>query len=277
LRIGVVRFVAASDILVQIHIPKCAGTSVGLWLREAALAGVISGFRALYPDYVYAESDLWSSGFDDARLAAVTTHNVRRFASYSGDRRVRYFTLLREPRAHVLSGMRYMLQDRQAFGVPDIVASTTRALAAWLLDRSLDAPFRENVQTNHLALYVWCDATSGRCDPDHRAAWSALDRAVYERERLDIAKDVLRSFLAVGTVERLPASLELLRARCAAIGLQLLPVERLRHVNVTTVPLDDVSWIDTEPLGARLRESLATDGELYAFTQGLLADALAQS
>ena len=263
---------ATPDILVQIHIPKCAGTSVGVWLRNAALDGVISGFRALYPDYVYAENEQ-PQGFLDPRLTAVTTHNIRRFAPMSGDRRVHYFTLLRDPLAQFLSAARYMLQEREAFGVPSTVGSTPRDIAGWVLDRSLDAPFRENNQTNHLALYPWCDATAGRCRPEARASWSPADCAAYELDRLAIAKDTLRSFLAVGTVERITESLELVRRRSAAFGLRLPAVDKLGRHNVTVVPVGDRSWIDNDPIGVRLRESLAVDNELYVFAQQQLDEA----
>ncbi|MGA2393282.1 MAG: hypothetical protein ABSH03_08035 [Candidatus Lustribacter sp.] len=263
---------ASPDILVQIHIPKCAGTSVGVWLRNAALDGVISGFRALYPDHVYAENEQ-PVGFHDPRLTAVTTHNIRRFAPISGGRRVHYFTLLRDPVTQFLSAARYMLQEREAFGVPSSVGWTPRDIAAWVLDQPLDAPFRDNNQTNHLAMYVWCDATAGRCQPEARETWAASDRAAYERERLAIAKDVLRSFLVVGTVERITESLELVRRRSTAFGLQLPPVEKLGRHNVTAVPVGDRSWIENDPIGVRLRESVAVDHELYLFAQQLLDEA----
>lgn len=261
---------AGPDVLVQIHIPKCAGTSVAHWLRDAAVTGVISGFRALYPDYVYADDELQAVGFDDARLTAASTHNIRRFVPTSGGRRLHYFTLLREPRAHFLSAVRHMLLDRQAFGVPESYR-TSREVVTWLMDMPPNAnlPFRENTQTNHLALYVWCDATAGRCRPECYGSWAPADVAAYLRERLDIAKDTLRSFLAFGTVERLSETLELVRRRSAAFGLQLPPVDRVPRVNVTLVPDDDISWIDAEPLCRSVLESVAVDRQLYEWAQTL--------
>ena len=262
--------VAGANVLVHIHIPKSAGTSVSNWLRTAAVTGVISGFRALYPDYVYTAGDLGSAGFDDLRLAAVSSHNIQRFVPTSDGRRLYYFTILREPLPHFLSALRYMLQERQAFKVPAPIGRTSRDMTAWLLGRPLRAAFRENTQTNHLALYTWCDATAGRCDPERYGLWSPRDQAAYERERLEIAKNNLRSFLAVGTLERLDETLELVRRRSAAFGLNLPPVAQVPHANVTRVPVDDISWIDNEPLGKRLLESFAIDQELYAFAKQLL-------
>ena len=265
------RVPADPDVLIQVHIPKCAGTAVGVWLRRAALDGMAGGFAALYPGpaHIYGKDELLP-GFDDPRVRVASSHNVRRFGPRNGKRRVRYFTLLRDPVAQFLSGARVTLEQRELFGVPAAVGGTVRDVAAWMLQRPLDAPFRENAQTNHLAMYIWCDATNGRCLPDAREGWSATDRAAYERERLGIAKDVLQSFLAVGTVERIAESLEILRERCAAFGLHLLPVDRLEQVNVTNQPAGDVAWIESDPVGARLQESVAVDRELYAFAGELL-------
>ena len=154
------------------------------------------------------------------------------------------------------------------------VGHASRDVARWLLDGPSGKPF-ENTQTNHIALYTWCAATDGRCDPERYGSWYPADRAAYERERLDLAKSVLGSFLAVGTVERLPETLDMVRRRSAKFGLHLLPVERLAHVIVTSVPFaDDISWIDNEPLGRRLLESVAVDRELHAYAQGLLDTSL---
>jgi hypothetical protein len=174
------------------------------------------------------------------------------------------------PLPHFISVLRYLMQERRAYGVPEDVGPTSREMAAWLLDRPIGAFFRENVQTNHLALYPWCDATAGRCDPGRYGLWSAADQAAYERERLEIAKDVLRSFITVGTVERLPQTLEVLRRRSAAHGLNLLAVDQVPRENVTRTPIDDLSWVDRAPLGGRLFESFAVDEELYAFGEALL-------
>jgi hypothetical protein len=262
------------DVLVQVHIPKCAGTSISAWLRNASACGALAGFGAFYPDFVFTDDSLWQSGLNDPRLSAISAHNVRRFPAQIHGRSMRYFTLVRRPLPHALSILRYMLQERRAYGIPPSVGDTSRAIAAWLLSLPPGAFARENLQTNHLALYPWADATKGRCDPEFFGSWSAADQAAYERQRLDIAKDVLRSFLVVGTVERLTDSLELLRRRSAAYGLNLLPVDAVPRENVTRIPVDDISWIDHEPLGHRLIDSMAVDAELYAFADGLLDTAL---
>jgi hypothetical protein len=258
-------------VLIQIHIPRCAGTSVGNWLRAAAQQGLLSGFRAVYPDFVLEqEADFLAAGFADLRLTAATTHNILRFPTLICGRVAHYFTLLREPFAHVLSIARYMQEQRSTFMLPANLGNETQDILVWLLGRPLNAPFRENTQTNHLALATWCEATSGRCAANGYGTWSAADQRAYQSERLDVAKSVLRSFLCVGVVERLHDSLELLRQRSAAVGIDLLPAEGVGHVN-TTLGTDNLAWTGpANEVGRRLHESIAVDIELYAFAREML-------
>lgn len=259
-------------LLVQIHIPRCAGTSVGNWLRNAALQGVLTGFRAVYPDFVLeTDNDYLAAGFADPRQTAVTTHNIRKFPPTILGRKAHDFSILREPLAHMLSFVRYTRQERAAFDLPADLGDETRDIAAWLLARSLNAPFRENPQTNHLALATWCAATIRPCEPETYGRWSSADHQAYWNERLDVAKDVLGSFLCVGTVERLNETIAQLCARSHAAGIELLPAGHMVHVNATRDHNDDLTWMEpNDPLGRRLRESRAADAELYRFANEML-------
>lgn len=261
------------DVLVQIHIPKCAGTSVGVWLREASISGNLAGFGSFYSNFVFDDDGLWEAGLRDPRLTAISAHNIRRFVPEIHGRRMHYFTILRQPLAHFISMVRYMIQERRAYGIPPEVGDTSREIATWILERPVGSHFRNNAQTDHLALYPWCDATEGRCDPLRYASWDLADQVTYERERLDVAKRALVSFLAVGTVERLHDTLEVLRRRSAVHGLHLLPAGAVQLANVTRTPIDDVSWLDNTVIGERVVDSLTVDLELYGFAQQLLAQA----
>lgn len=264
------------DVLVQVHIPKCAGTAVAFWVWQASVDGGGGGFGRFYGNQgrVFDEDGLWEAGLKDPGLRALSSHDVRLFPAEIRGRRMRYFTILRHPLANFLSGVRYMLSDRAAFGVPPDVGGSTREIAEWLLSRPLGSPFRENSQTNHIALYEWCAGTGGRCDPALYGSWDPADQAAYERERVDLAKRLLQSFLVVGTVERLPATLGLVRSRSTAFGLRLPPPETVGRNNTTTVPLDDISWIQNHPVGRRLLDAVAADWELYRFGGQLLDEAL---
>jgi hypothetical protein len=81
---------------------------------------------------------------------------------------------------------------------------------------------------------------------------------------------MLCSFLGVGTVERIVESLEVVCRRAAEFGIYLLPVEKLRRLNITVASDEDFSWVESDPLGVRLKEALAADRELYAFAEELL-------
>ncbi len=163
----------------------------------------ITGFRALYPgEHVYLPSESWPSS-SDARLVAVSTHNIRRFPPKLGVRRLHYFTILRDPIEWWISALRFFGKlERAAFGVPASVGKASIEVARWLLEQNGGEPF-ENAQTNHIALYEWCDGTRGRVLPECYGSWPKGERAAYERERLALAKTLLQTFITVGTVERL--------------------------------------------------------------------------
>jgi hypothetical protein len=265
------------DFLVQVHIPKCAGTAVAFWMMKAAVDGDLAGFGSLYSGAqgVFDDETLWAACLNDPQVRAASSHDIRRFPAVIHGRPVHYFTILRHPLANFLSYARYTLSDRASFGVPDTVGNSTLEITNWILSRPIGQPFRENNQANHLALYPWCDATAGRCRAEDYGSWDPADQAAYARDRVALAKRALDSFLAVGTIERLPASLGLVRSRSAALGIQLPPVDELGRNNTTTVPMDDISWIQTTETGRRLLDAVAADWEVYEYGGKLLDAALA--
>ena len=263
------------DVLIQIHIPKCAGTAVAFWMMKAAVNGGVAGFASLYGTHnAFDDETLWEACLNDPLMRTASSHDVRRFPAEIRGRRIRYFTILRHPLANHLSAARYMQSDRAQFGVPETVGGSTREITEWMLSRPIGQPFRENNQANHLALYPWCDRTGGRCDPAAYGSWDPADQAAYERDRVALAKSILDSFLVAGTVERLPESLDLVRTRSAGLGIELPPVEELGRNNTTTVPMDDISWIQTDQIGRRLLDAVAADWEVYDYGSKLLDAAL---
>jgi hypothetical protein len=244
-------------------------------MAESVRAGGIIGFRALYPPNLLDEEALWLAGLSDPRMTALSAHNVRLYPASIRGRRMHYFTLLRNWRAQSVSALRYVIQERASFNVPARVGTTMRDLLAWLYEDSQHLNF-ENAQTNHFALYLWCQTAPPRCDPLTYANWRADDLAAYQRERLDIAKDVLRSFMVVGLVERFNESMNLVRRRSSEFGAHLLPVERIEHLNVTDASIDrDESWLDSRLIGDRVLDSYGDDEALYGYATGLLDGALA--
>jgi hypothetical protein len=258
-----------ADVLTHIHIPKNAGTSVRVWLVRA----YPYGFGSWYPNYDFDETTLAAAGLGDARLRALSTHNIRRFPATSCGRTMRYFTLLRDPLEQFLSYVHYMKQVHAEIGdpavaarlPPDVATISSRDFTAWLLDRPECFRQHESLQTNYLAEYAWRERAA---DPN--------DDAAYRRERRDVAKQILRSFVAVGTTERLHETLDVLRARSAAWGFALLPADVIGRENVTQTPRDDATWVgEHDAVGRALLAALAEDRALHAFAERLLDEARA--
>ena len=254
------------DLLVHIHIPKTAGTSLRMWLYRA----FPNGFGSMYPAYDFDEESLAAAGLGDLRLRAVSTHNIRRFPPQSCRRRMHYLTLLREPLDHFRSIVLYLKQVKRDVGdwlpfkkmLPEEMEKmSSREITEYLLTKHFDN--FESPQTTFLAAYAWRDRVA---DPSDHQAFCA--------ERLEIAKGILRSFLAVGTVERIRESLDLMRARCASLGYGLLPTQEIGWDNVTKFR-DDFGWAhEGDDVGRRLLAATADDRALYAFAEELLDEGL---
>ena len=227
------------------------------------------GFGTWYPDYVFDETLLAEAGLANFGLRAFSTHWIRRFPESICGRSMKYFTLLRSPVEQMLSQARYNYAPHAAS------VSMRDFLSRWL-DQSHTEPSYENPQTNFFALHPWCDMQGSKfeCDPARYHVWLPEVRRAYMRERLGVAKDVLRSFLAVGVTEKIVDSLDVLRCRAAREGFRLRPSQELTFENVTQFQLDDDSWIgEHDAVGRRFLESLTVDGELYGFARRLLHEA----
>ena len=259
-----------SAVLVQVHIPRAAGTSVSAWLRSAAESGSTSGHAELYPTYaLLSEAQLNDAWVPDERVTTISTHNIRLFPPKLCDRPAWYFTILREPLDHFGSLVRYIIQHREAFRVPHGLREP-RDVAEWFLDSRFGEIGSENIQTNHLALYTWCRETGATCRPDEYALWSGREHHEYWDGRLDVAKGVLRSFFCVGIFEQLHGSLELLRRRADGIGIRLLPPADVPAINGTRREAGDRRWMDPDTtLGAMIADATAVDRELYTYALAL--------
>jgi hypothetical protein len=263
-------------LLVQVHIPRSAGTSVRNWLRFAAEAGHTNGHVDLYPPHtVSGEEQFRLGGLANPRVTTMSSHNVRSFPSILCGRPTQYFTIIREPLEQFASLVRYMLENREKFQVPRRL-KTQRDVAEWFIDARFGELGAENMQTNHLALYPWCETTGGRCDPEAYGLWPAEDYRAYWDERLTVAKRVLSTFLCVGVFDRTAESMHLLVERSRAYGIQLLPAAELPVLNTTERSTDDESWLDpSTPLGELIARSLSDDFKLYEHASAMLAEALA--
>ena len=267
-----------TPVLVHVHLPKCAGTSIRTHLKRS----FGSEHRNLYPgphSFVYDEDRLWKEAISDPAVRSVSSHFIRRFPQFIRGRRVLYFTFLREPLQQFLSFQSYVrmvgchIRDEELLASlpPDAHNLSSREFARWLLEQPFDIAFRENYATNFLARYVWM-ANTGRGPRDHSKwpqHWAVSDWDAYCTTRLAIAKNVLESFLFVGTVEQMAQGMDVLRERAAQWGFGLAPgvppVE-----NGSAEFRDDTSWVRPEDeVGQSLLRSLGSDFELYNFARNL--------
>ena len=143
---------AEKDLLVQVHVPKCAGTSIWYWLART-LPGE-HGF--LYPNvpisFYYDTPALIELGFGNTALRCVSSHYIRTFPAQLAGRDMRYFTLLREPIPHYLSFCNYIRKIYREITDPEMLAAvppdadqlSAREFTAWMLDQADDIPFKEN-------------------------------------------------------------------------------------------------------------------------------------
>ena len=188
---------------------------------------------------------------------------------------MRYFTLVRRPVDQALSQVRYRYETMPDVQLAESGTPSLRDIVAWGLDGPEQA-LTENMQTDWLALYPWRDSEAPACDPAAISTWPGDVRAAYRRERLGVAKDLLRGFFAVGTVDRVIPTLEVIAKRAAPLGLALLPAQEITLENVSKTRIDDTSWIDeNDEVGRRLLGAFEEDRALYEYANELLDEALA--
>jgi len=270
---------AAEDLLSHVHIEKTAGTALANWFNRAGGHGLI--YPRVPTGFYLDEAFLRQIGFvTDVRMRSVSSHYFRLFPEEILGRRMRYFTLLREPVSQYLSFCNYerllyptITEPERLVGLPpNAHRLSAREFTEWILDQTDDIPFRENYQTNYLTSYVW-RAASGRGPKLGAPAphWEAADWAAYRSARVELGKRVLSDFTAVGVVERMNDSLALLAKRAATWGLQLGSFDQVERENVTPEIRQNLRWIDrADSVGRRLLDALEDDRELYAFAGQLL-------
>jgi hypothetical protein len=276
---------ADADLLVHAHVPKCGGTSVWMWLA-AAHPGGHGNFYPGILGYVLEEPRMRALHVDDPRLRSMSTHDLRTFPAISCGRTMRYFSFVRDPIAHFFSYYRFMragfdgldgVEWARAFP-PNFRTASSRDYAAWALASPYDVPYRSGYQTDFFAGVVWRKLTGrGPAINAPFPEWIGPDWDEYRAERLGLAKLALRSFAAVGVLERLHDGLAVVRERSRAWGFDLPPVSEVPHENVTEEPGDDLAWlVEDDAVGSPLLQSLADDRALYVFAESLLDAALAE-
>jgi hypothetical protein len=272
------------DLFVQVHVPKCAGTTVRQWL----LRSHPEAHRSLYLNgpmtIVLDDPNLAAQNIADPALRSYSTHYLRTYEPVRCGRAMRYFTFLRDPIEQFMSYQTYVRREYANITEPitrmclppDCADRSSREFADWLLDRTEDYPFRENFQTNYFASIGWRESTGIGPRPSIMYdVWAPQEWDVYRRERLEFAMTALRSFFFVGIVERMDAALEVLYRRFTSAELPVLPLPYVETVNETHEFRDDTSWInESDPVGRRLLAALDDDRRLHAYAASLLDEAV---
>ena len=213
----------------------------------------------------------------DPDVAAISSHFIRTFPPMIGSRIALYITFLREPERHFLSYLTYIKKVFRNLADPELLRCLPRevpemdlrAMAHWILTRDAAIPFKENYQVNFFAEHVWSQASGWALPRSEYGVrrWDADLFSRYKLVRLDLARVVLGNFFFVGLVERIDASVEHLREKCAALGLALART-RVGRENLSSELLRDLSWVHPgDSVGKLPFESLQEDFELYRWAK----------
>lgn len=240
----------AGPVLAHIHVPKCAGTSFRVLLER------YFGPRhlRLYVDdtyFVYGDEALRNYLLQNPDMAGFSSHHVRSFPRWVAGRRMLYVTFLRDPIEQFVSYMTHIQKFYSGITSkslleavpPDAPRLTLREFARWLLTQDRDVPFRENHNVNFFARH----SSSAVSDP------------------LEAAKAALDEFFFVGITERMEESVNQLRARVQAVGLDF-PPDPIPIENTSGDYRDDLAWIHpADEVGSMLLRSVDKDRQLYGW------------
>lgn len=251
---------ASADLMVFVHIPKCAGTAVNTWLTLSHHYGNLYVKTATGPIKALRWTDVRPVDLEDPKLRSVASHHLRTYPPSIHGRDLHYITILRHPIARWISFVRFFHHLEANDERP---ARSLRDYAEWSLAQpEYDQLELINGQTNFIAEFEWFRRV--RRD-DVNIDWAAEPElfARYRRERFTFALDLLREFAVVGTVERLDDFTRLLQARAPAWDVPLIRIDGLNPTHVTEGPVVDTAWITpADSVGRRLLEAFAEDFEL---------------
>ena len=263
-------------VLIHVHVPKCAGTS----LRRYLDASFGSSHVSLYVDrtsFLYTSELIARTVLSDDRVHAISSHFIRVFPPLIGNRAALYITFLREPVSHFLSYLTYLKKVFPQLVDPELVRClpadfadmNLRDVAEWVLTRDTVIPFNENYQVNFFAEKVWSQS-SGYERAASEYAMSRWDREQFSRYRsvrLDLARCVLANFFFVGLVENLEHGVRQVREKTEPFGWRLSDRPLGRENSSDAVPRDS-NWLHPgDRVGKLLFDSLQEDFELYRWVK----------
>jgi|GEM_PF-5158207 hypothetical protein len=264
----------SADLLVFVHIEKCAGTAVNTWLSLSHRYGNLYVKTSNVPVTSLRWTDISPTDLSDTQLRSVASHHLRTYPESIHGRTLRYVTVLREPILRWISFVRFFALLKTNEGEP---LRHLREYAEWLLEQPAEETLSQiNGQTNFIAEHEWFRLNSADAVAiDWKSQPDLFER--YRRERLALAIQMLDRFDVVGTVERLDDFTRLLQARARPWEMSLIPIDGINPTLVTEAPPVDASWITLDDsVGRRLLEAFAEDFALYRRAQERLATDLAR-
>jgi hypothetical protein len=248
-------FTRERETLVFIHLQKTGGMSLRAQLQKRfdadRICPVIDDNLHRLSVAELASFDLFAGHFDRSSLSFIPRD------------RIRTVSLLREPRARLISFYRFHRSHPVADEFADniFVRLANELTAEEFFERN--EVRSASVAFNHYVValgrsYSWFDR--------HRSSLSKTDL----REALEHAKQTVRALTALGITERFEQSIELISE-----SLQLSPPLSIDSVNVTdNSPIVDRRFRRVDPvaitprLTAALEDLTAYDDELYGYAVG---------
>jgi hypothetical protein len=229
--------------LIFLHLPKAAGTSFKLALRELLPLGTLISEVNGSPDLEVVRALTTMDPQQRAKLRAVMAHVP--YGLHTLLPKAKYVTVLREPISRLLSTY-YFAKSRSEFEFSKKIA------AGMTIEEFAADVFNENAQVRRLMKY-----------PDISREGVFLDPPAGQltRTHLDDARDTLRRCAVVGLAERYDEFLD-----CVSAEFGLPPISG-RDDNVTAIPWhrEEVPARTIE----RLREINQLDLELYEYAEKL--------
>jgi hypothetical protein len=252
---------ATEDLLVFVHIEKCAGTAVNTWLQLSHHMGNLYVRDSNVPVTALRWEDIAPSDLADPKLRSVSSHHLRTYPKTIATRTPRYMTLLRNPIARWISYVRFF---RKLNPADDQSQLSLRDYADWMLEQPLELTLAQrNGQMNFLTEHEWYRRNYRETVAiDWRSQPKAFER--YNRERFTLALELIGAFDAVGIVEDIDSFTRVLQARARGWDIPLIAIDGLNPTHVTEGPPVDTSWITMgDSIGRKLFAAFAEDFELH--------------
>jgi hypothetical protein len=252
---------AAEDLLVFVHIEKCAGTAVNTWLQLSHHMGNLYVRGSNIEVTALRWGDINPVDLDDVKLRSISSHHLRTYPKTVRSRTLHYMTLLRNPIARWISYVRFFRKLVPQEAQPQL---SLREYAEWMLEQPLERTLAQrNGQMNFLAEHEWYRRNYQETIAiDWTAQPDAFER--YLQERFALALELIRDFDVVGIVEDIDGFTRLLQARAPAWDLPLIAIDGLNPTHVTEGPPVDTSWITMDDsVGRKLFAAFAEDFELH--------------